>query len=66
MEDFVSESDSDYTSYWRDWVRQPLNAQQGTTIASSYRNRGILESTVASSPFASQETSGSLETEADI
>ena len=21
MEDFVSESDSDYTSYWRDWVR---------------------------------------------
>lgn len=20
MDDFVSESDSDYTSYWRDWV----------------------------------------------
>ena len=20
MEDYVSESDSDYTSYWRDWV----------------------------------------------
>lgn len=22
MEEFVSESDSDYTSYWRDWVCQ--------------------------------------------
>ena len=22
MEDFNSESDSDYTSYWRDWVGQ--------------------------------------------
>ena len=22
MEDYVSESDSDYTSYWRDWVSQ--------------------------------------------
>lgn len=21
MDDFVSESESDYTSYWRDWVR---------------------------------------------
>jgi hypothetical protein len=21
MDDYVSESDSDYTSYWRDWVR---------------------------------------------
>lgn len=22
MDDFVSESDSDYTSYWRDWVSE--------------------------------------------
>ena len=24
MEDFNSETDSDYTSYWRDWVSQIL------------------------------------------
>ena len=24
MEDFNSETDSDYTSYWRDWVSQTL------------------------------------------
>jgi hypothetical protein len=24
MEDYVSESDSDYTSYWRDWVSHHL------------------------------------------
>lgn len=24
MEDFQSETDSDYTSYWRDWVRTDL------------------------------------------
>jgi hypothetical protein len=23
MDDYVSESDSDYTSYWRDWVSHP-------------------------------------------
>ncbi len=25
MEDFQSETDSDYTSYWRDWVRWPFS-----------------------------------------
>ena len=25
MEDFNSESDSDYTSYWRDWVRDRVS-----------------------------------------
>ena len=25
MEDFNSETDSDYTSYWRDWVGQALS-----------------------------------------
>ena len=25
MDDFASETDSDYTSYWRDWVGDSLN-----------------------------------------
>jgi hypothetical protein len=31
MDDFNSESDSDYTSYWRDWVR--TRALLNTTLA---------------------------------
>lgn len=27
MDDYVSESDSDYTSYWRDWVPRPHPSQ---------------------------------------
>lgn len=30
MEDFNSETDSDYTSYWRDWVGAQFHALVGT------------------------------------
>jgi len=31
MEDFNSETDSDYTSYWRDWVGAQFHALVGTS-----------------------------------
>lgn len=33
MEDYVSDSDSDYTSYWRDWVSCEGRAGQGRVAA---------------------------------
>lgn len=30
MEDFNSETDSDYTSYWRDWVSLPFGFLSST------------------------------------
>ena len=30
MDDFNSETDSDYTSYWRDWVRDFLSSRVST------------------------------------
>lgn len=33
MDDYVSESDSDYTSYWRDWVSgRPLTFQMSKPL----------------------------------
>lgn len=32
MDDFVSESDSDYTSYWRDWVRRPCGPPRASLL----------------------------------
>jgi hypothetical protein len=47
MDDFNSDTDSDYTSYWRDWVRPPPAPVPGAcmpplklTCASSFRRGG--------------------------
>ena len=36
MEDFQSETDSDYTSYWRDWVGPPSSFPQNPAMLLSY------------------------------
>lgn len=41
MDDFASETDSDYTSYWRDWVSHGLPSLLG------YMDDIVLRSTVA-------------------
>jgi hypothetical protein len=38
MEDFNSDTDSDYTSYWRDWVGT-LFPHFGAPVASSFATR---------------------------
>lgn len=44
MDDFVSESDSDYTSYWRDWVSEgipkKLNIVRGNSSSFPRRAAG--------------------------
>lgn len=44
MEDFASESDSDYTSYWRDWVSATalLGLRQGEAMPFFSVSRGRL------------------------
>jgi len=36
MDDFNTETDSDYTSYWRDWVSLPLIPNVLKTFVSSF------------------------------
>ena len=42
MDDFNTETDSDYTSYWRDWVSLPLIPNVLKTSASSFLYSGSI------------------------
>lgn len=40
MDDFNSETDSDYTSYWRDWVGGKFSSSSALAIAKSFAKLG--------------------------
>ena len=42
MDDFVSDTDSDYTSYWRDWVSAYLSFYDEARISSKCASRSAL------------------------
>lgn len=41
MDDYVSESDSDYTSYWRDWVSEKERKRERERGGNSIKPRGV-------------------------
>ena len=53
MDDFVSESDSDYTSYWRDWVSHFFTpTRAAAAVSSSSPSCATTTSNISGAPFA--------------